>query len=621
MSSRYLILFLLVLLGGCPTMHHHSSLDRVNLESDVLGVVLHALMAEQERDHEQAISLWRAAVALDPARVEYQVRLGTVLWQGGLPSEALEVAREARKRHGESPALLRLIGQLTAFQGELEASRGFLLRAWEMDPTSLDGLTTLIAVEEELGHFDDALVHLDHAIEIHRGAPRLLYRRVLLLDKMKKEQEAFEALESLILRNPDGPTYWDDFLARSIELGSVERVRSVLNQLADRSGSYQALGLLGEISMMLVQPAQADYYLERLEAFGGPLAAHARLLRIEMWLDVRDSDRMKVLIEDAVQDGWDEDEAVYWSALSQAAAGDIEGAIALFDARSLEDPEGDWKFFILDLLQEHEAWTELAERFDVALQSDDAYLVQAIYTHIEAENYPRAQELLQAIEALDPVQFDTAMALVEARTGAFSSAVARLKERIERSADQAEPRRMLAIILDEAALRPEAIEVLAQARQLELLDGLYEAGLLYENGQHDAAEALARARLEQDEDNPSLLNFLGYTLADENRSLDEAERLVVRALHLDPWNAAYVDSLGWVRFRQGRIDEAHEIVSIAAKMLPNDPEVAEHMGDILLEMNHGEDARQWYHHALEHLDDSARAEKSRQRLEQKLEHF
>ncbi len=109
----------------------------------------------------------------------------------------------------------------------------------------------------------------------------------------------------------------------------------------------------------------------------------------------------------------------------------------------------------------------------------------------------------------------------------------------------------------------------------------------------DRAEEQLRAVLELDPGDAGAHNDLGYQLADLGRQLDEAERLVRRALELDRVkrgerleddggeNAAYLDSLGWVLFRRGRLAEARALLERAAGLPEGavDPIVWDHLGD------------------------------------------
>ena len=68
--------------------------------------------------------------------------------------------------------------------------------------------------------------------------------------------------------------------------------------------------------------------------------------------------------------------------------------------------------------------------------------------------------------------------------------------------------------------------------------------------------------------------------ADRNENLDRALELVTKAVALEPSNAAYLDSLGWVYFRLGKLDEAEKHLMTAKRLSPDDPTIEEHLGDL-----------------------------------------
>jgi len=80
-------------------------------------------------------------------------------------------------------------------------------------------------------------------------------------------------------------------------------------------------------------------------------------------------------------------------------------------------------------------------------------------------------------------------------------------------------------------------------------------------------------------------NYLGYMWADHNMHLDEAKEMIERALQIEPNNGSYLDSLGWVEFRQGKFDQALADLLRAVKNLDReDPIVFEHIGDTYLKL-------------------------------------
>jgi len=107
-------------------------------------------------------------------------------------------------------------------------------------------------------------------------------------------------------------------------------------------------------------------------------------------------------------------------------------------------------------------------------------------------------------------------------------------------------------------------------------------GAMYERmKKYDAAEAEFRKALAIDPDNASVLNYLGYMLADRDVRLEEAHKMITRALELDPGNGAYLDSLGWVYYRMGRLEEAETNLRRALDEVPHDATVRDHLGDVL----------------------------------------
>jgi tetratricopeptide (TPR) repeat protein len=101
----------------------------------------------------------------------------------------------------------------------------------------------------------------------------------------------------------------------------------------------------------------------------------------------------------------------------------------------------------------------------------------------------------------------------------------------------------------------------------------------------------------------SLLNALGYSLADRNQKLPRAEALIRKALDASPDNPAFLDSLGWVRFRRGDIPGAMPYLERAYRIFP-DAEIASHWGEALWASGKEADARALWARALARAPES-----------------
>jgi tetratricopeptide (TPR) repeat protein len=131
-------------------------------------------------------------------------------------------------------------------------------------------------------------------------------------------------------------------------------------------------------------------------------------------------------------------------------------------------------------------------------------------------------------------------------------------------------------------------------------------------GRSDAAIRELRRLLEERTGDAVVQNALGYTLADRDRQLGEAEALVSAALAKMPDSAAVLDSMGWVRFRQGRPKEALPYLE-RARELGSDVEIDLHLGEVQWALGDRDAARRTWQQALERRPDDARL---KERLQQ-----
>jgi len=133
----------------------------------------------------------------------------------------------------------------------------------------------------------------------------------------------------------------------------------------------------------------------------------------------------------------------------------------------------------------------------------------------------------------------------------------------------------------------EGVEMYSRALQEKRDDPnlLYARGLMAEKVDRlDMAEADLREVISQEPDNANALNALGYTLADRTSRYKEALKYIKRASELVPDDPAILDSLGWVSFRLGKMDDAEKWLAKAFKKL-EDPEIAAHYGEVLWSRN------------------------------------
>jgi Flp pilus assembly protein TadD len=130
-----------------------------------------------------------------------------------------------------------------------------------------------------------------------------------------------------------------------------------------------------------------------------------------------------------------------------------------------------------------------------------------------------------------------------------------------------------------------------------------------------AAEADFRRALEMNPDQPQVLNYLGYGLVDRGEKLDEALGLIKRAVAADPDKGYIIDSLAWALFRLGRYEEALEPMERASLLVPVDPIVTDHLGDVYWMVGRKLEARFQWRRALSFEPTEKDAVRIRRKLE------
>ncbi len=268
--------------------------------------------------------------------------------------------------------------------------------------------------------------------------------------------------------------------------------------------------------------------------------------------------------------------------------GDLDAAARRFTELLTMGKFVDDAFYYLGLIAERHADLEKALRLYAQVQNGDnaaAALLRAsaiLQTHGAA---PAAQEILDHLIEDEPARAPevfAARAKIYADAGDARQALAVLDRGIELYPDSVDLRYAIATTDEEAGRVGAALHELDQV-------------------------------LKQRPDDPAALNAYGYTLADHNRKLGQARVLIERAYAAAPRNAAILDSLGWVLYRQGHDDRA---LPYAAQAYAEDrgADIGAHYGEVLWHLGRHEEADQVWTEAARADADNRLLNETRRRL-------
>jgi tetratricopeptide (TPR) repeat protein len=228
-----------------------------------------------------------------------------------------------------------------------------------------------------------------------------------------------------------------------------------------------------------------------------------------------------------------------------------------------------------------------------------------------AETYERIKQLDSAVEAYERVQPDSPLrvsadiqrALNLEQLSRSDEAIALLRETQKRITDPTEPLVALGNIYRSKKAYAEAAEAYAEAIKSAGAPNPSHWSLFYSRGiamerlkRWPEAEADFRKSLELSPDQPLVLNYLGYSWIEQGTNVDEAFRMLRRAVEQSPTDGYIVDSLGWAFYRLAQYENALQLIERAVQLKAADPTINDHLGDVYWRLGRKLEATfQWNH--------------------------
>jgi len=414
---------------------------------------------------------------------------------------------------------------------------------------------------------------------------------------------------------------------------------------AARPAQRAARGM-GELMALLLEESDAPAVLMAMSGALEPSAHTPETLTLlgELALAAYGAQRAQEYAEQALQHDPKDAAALRVLARAYVVHGDASQALATArKAKADDSTRGGFELAevlaSLDRIEEaHHELEHLRTAGAPAAEVDRRLALLAFASGDLKEARQRFMELLSSGQATDTTQLY--LADIAARDGDPEGAIAAYRRLYDSSVALSARSRAASLLLDRDA-RSEALALLddyaADHPEEELELTLAKARLLADHGEADTGLALLASALERHPqhpsieydravileqaghvhesvqaleqmlserpDDPTLLNALGYTLADHTLELPHAEGLIRRALAVMPDNPAALDSLGWVRFRAGDSKSAVAMLQ-HAYTLGHDAEIAAHWGEALWASGQRAEARRVWAAALARDPDS-----------------
>lgn len=463
---------------------------------------------------------------------------------------AVAYLEQALKAQPEDLSLTLLHAEALGEHGM--AGRGAeLMRAYlARHPDALDARLELALLLVKEHQFGEAEKLLTE-IPARQRTPLVEYYHAKALVGMGRKPEAIPLLRRAVRSMPDFVEALAELAFLLEQEGELREARAAYEKLARSHFSPQEVSLrLVNLSLRLKQPEKALQYINQ-----GPDTVPFKLTAVSMLMDARHYLQAERLLKQlTAREGVPDDVYLLLADLAYEQRRNLDMAFSWLDKIPAASPAAARaRFLRIQLLAE-------AGKTDAALE-----LARA-----SRADFPRAVELR-----------DLEIRLL-ARQKQMDAALAAARAAVAEWPDNTDLAFLLGSLLDESGNKREAMAV---------MEGI----------------------LKKQPDNFQALNYVGYTLAEENRELDRALQLLSRADALSPDQAYIIDSLAWALFRAGKAEEALARIRRAVGLEgPVDATIWEHYGDIARHLGHAAEARRAYQKALDLKPDNAEA--LRQRL-------
>lgn len=531
--------------GFNPPENAGHSLDSLNqrAQSDYYYAMGEA--QSMEGHSQKAIESFKMVLVYDEGSAQVRTRLAAEYVRMGMVTEALDQALEASKKDPKYIDAHLLLGglysSLKSYKKAIEQYEEIL----KLDPKNTDAPMYIGAVYAEQKQYDKAVRYFEAlAKNDDYASPHLAY---YYMGRIRADQ--------------DGKSYKktaEKFFKKALSV-KAEHVESVL-----------ALGTL------YMEQGQEDQTLQLYKNFQrehGPSVRVAEILS-QLYMEREQYDLAYEQLE------------VMERASDEALNVKVKMALILIEQKAFaraivklqeilqQVPESDKiRFYLAAVYEEMGEHFSAVDQFLKIPASSQFYgeaVVHAAYILKQKKKIDKALEVVGSSlkERKDLPQLYAIHASLLDEKGEYKTAASTLKNGVENFPDNVQLRFFLGTITDHVGTKVEVVEHMKKV-------------------------------VEMDPNHVQGLNYLAFTYADMGQNLDEAEKLVKRALELEPKDAYIIDTHGWVLYRKGQFEDAIKVLEAAYQLQPNEAVIAEHLGDAYLKVQMSDKARSMYQRAAE----------------------
>lgn len=531
-----------------------------DLEKDPGYYFLMAEQSESAGDAEGVLTYYKKALALDPTSAYLNTRIATLLARNRKIADALVMARSAIILDPDYEEAYTLLGKIYTVTGDRNRAVAAYGRALELKPGDRDLYVLLGSLQASQRLLADA---------------EKTFRT--MIEQFPDEKEGYFYL---------GKVYVED--------QKYDKATEIFKELLEKRGDTapQAHVELGAVYALQKQyPDAEEQFREAVKL--DPFNINARLSLGQVLASQKKFDESYKVFEELAK-------------LAPSNLGiQIKMALILAEQKNYDKA----KEMLDGILQTKPGWDQVRFHLGRVLR--------------EQGKVAEAEKELTQIKKGQPtfVNSRIMLAIMFLRSKDLGKAIRYINEAAEQDSKDSDIMHIKGSILEELNRFQEAAGVYEKALEIEPKSGRirYSLGNVFEkSGRRTRGLQEMERILADNPDDASAMNFIGYTLVVSGQDIPKAEKLIRRAMELKPGDGYILDSMAWVLFKTGKVDEALTNLQQAAEKVKTDPIVAEHLGDVLLEKNRKEEALEAYRRSLGVNPDNVIVQDKFRKLEEAL---
>lgn len=621
-------------LTGCQTWaswegtHEKELLDRpeglIEISADdhafamALAHFSRGYLYELNHDYESALEQYQRALHYDPNHQDTYLRVSLNLMRRNRTSEAIEVLRQLAKRRTDDAQPLIWLGMAYRHQNNAQAAIATYQQALEREPDNPLIYLQLVDMKIQRGQEQEAidlLIRGTQSVEdpsdLYQVLGEMYMRQAGLTVDLSDAQEymnrAIETLETAVALDPQDSTLiqtlGDLYLRDQQYENAVKAFERMTELLPDDIAAKERLALAYELADQLEDAVRV------LEEIAVLRPTNARVFFALGGLYERLDDTDKAVENYQLAARLDRPEPAPYLKLAvlqmeerpeQAIEALREGLSLMPDNPRLLEMLGyvlfnkqEYAEAITSFRRAETEWTLL----DKDAMTPNFYLYLALSYYFDNRPQRAADTLGKAMaQNEDALEAFAHFVFQDDDEERIAQAVPVFTSLLEKEPEQTRLWILLAYLHSFQKEYTQALDAFAQAKEIaegtenkdQILDHrfyFWYAAAHEREDLHEQAEKLFYMSLELDPENAETHNYLAYMWAEKGINLDKAKEYVLIALEQKPDSGAFIDTLGWIYYQQGRYEEAYTEIKRAAEIIPDDPTILDHLGDIYLKLD------------------------------------